>query len=117
MGPVTENPFLIAIINLSIVFGVLIALGVLMTLLQYVDPTKKKSKPVAAPAPAAAPAAPVAAPAADQDNNEIIAVIAAAVAACGVSSEQIAFVRRVDLKNSWTMNARAEAISVRKECF
>ena len=116
MGPVTTNPWLIALINMTIVFGVLIALGILMNLLQVIDPTKKKvAKPAVAPTPAAAPAAaPVAAA---QDDSEIIAVIAAAVAACGVSADQIACVRRIDAKSSWTVSSRVEAISVRKECF
>ena len=115
MAPVTTNPWLIALINMTIVFGVLIALGVLMNLLQVIDPTKKKvAKPAVAPTPAAAPAAaPVAAA---QDDSEIIAVIAAAVAACGCSAEQIACIRRVK-SDAWNVNARAEAISVRKECF
>ena len=116
MGPVTTNPWLIALINMTIVFGVLIALGVLMNLLQVIDPTKKKvAKPAVAPTPAAAPAAaPVAAA---QDDSEIIAVIAAAVAACGVSADQIACVRRIDAKSAWTVSSRVETISVRKECF
>ena len=42
VGPVTTNPWLIALINMTIVFGVLIALGVLMNLLQVIDPTKTK---------------------------------------------------------------------------
>lgn len=42
MEPVTTNPWLIAVINMVIVFGVLIALGLLMSLLQVLDPTKKK---------------------------------------------------------------------------
>lgn len=115
MGPVTTNPWLIAIINMTIVFGVLISLGILMSLIQVVDPTKKKvAKPAVAPTPAAAPAA---APAvAAKSNDEIIAVIAAAVAACGVSADQIACVRRLP-NPGWTVNARVEAISVRKECF
>lgn len=120
MGPVTTNPWLIALINMTIVFGVLIALGILMNLLQVIDPTKKKvAKPAVAPTPAAAPAAaPGAAPgAAAQDDSEIIAVIAAAVAACGVSADQIACVRRIDAKSAWTVSSRVEAISVRKECF
>ena len=112
MGPVTTNPWLIALINMTIVFGVLIALGILMNLLQVIDPTKKKvAKPAVAPTPAAAPAA------AAQDDSEIIAVIAAAVAACGVSADQIACVRRIDAKSAWTVSSRVEAISVRKECF
>ena len=40
MGPATTNPWLIAVINMVIVFGVLIALGVLMSMIQVVDPTK-----------------------------------------------------------------------------
>ena len=118
MGPVTTNPWLIALINMTIVFGVLIALGACMALLQVIDPTKKKSSapvaPAAAPKAAAAPAPVAAAPA--QDNNEIIAVIAAAVAAAGCSADQVASVRIVGSK-SWILNARAEAVSVRKECF
>ena len=39
MGPVTTNPWLTAVINMAIVFGVLIALGLLMNLLQVLDPT------------------------------------------------------------------------------
>lgn len=42
MGPVTTNPWLISIINMTIVFGVLAALGVLMKIIQLVDPTQKK---------------------------------------------------------------------------
>lgn len=117
MGPVTTNPWLIALINMTIVFGVLIALGCCMKILQIVDPTKKKSSaPVAAAAPKAAPAAAPVAAAPVQDNNEIVAVIAAACAACGCSAEQIASVR-IHPSQAWTMNAHAEAISVRKECF
>ena len=112
MGPVTTNPWLISIINMTIVFGVLAALGVLMKIIQMVDPTQKTANPVAAPAPAAAPA--VAAPV--QDDSEVIAVIAAAVAALGHSAEQIACVRRLP-ETGWTQNAHIEAISVRKECF
>ena len=108
MGPVTTNPWLISIINMTIVFGVLAALGVLMKIIQLVDPTQKKTeKPVAAPAAVAAPV---------QDDSEVIAVIAAAVAALGHSAEQIACVRRLP-EASWTQNAYIEAISVRKECF
>lgn len=40
MGPVTASPWLISVINMVIVFGVLIALGMLMSLIQVVDPTK-----------------------------------------------------------------------------
>ena len=103
MGPVTTNPWLIALINMTIVFGVLASLGVLMKIIYMVDPTrqKKTANPVAAPV---------------QDDSEIIAVIAAAVVALGHSAEEIACVRRLP-EAGWTQNARIEAISVRKECF
>ena len=42
MGPVTSNPFLVAIINMTVVFGVLIVLGVLMHVIEMVDPTKRQ---------------------------------------------------------------------------
>lgn len=115
MGPVTTNPWLIALINMVIVFGVLAAIGVMINIIRMIDPTQKKTaKPAVAPTPAAAPAAAPAAPV--QDNNEIIAVIAAAIAATGCSADQIACVRRAP-NAGWTANARVEAISVRKECF
>ena len=103
MGPVTTNPWLIALINMTIVFGVLIALGILMNLLQVIDPTKKKvAKPAVAPTPAAAPAA---------------APVAAAPVAAAGGTIKLACVRRIDAKSAWTVSSRVEAISVRKECF
>ncbi|MPM72421.1 hypothetical protein SDC9_119397 [bioreactor metagenome] len=113
MGPTTTNPWLIALINMTIVFAVLAALGGIMNLIKIVDPTQKKSaKP--AVAPAAAPRA--AAPVAKKNDAEVMAVIAAAVAAYGYSSSQIACVSRLSAAG-WSQNARIEAISARKECF
>lgn len=109
MGPVTTNPFLVAIINMVVVFGVLIVLGLLMHVLEMIDPTKKKQ-----PKPAAAvKAAPVAAPAAKDNSEEIAAVIAAAVAAAG-GSEDIACIRIANKAAAWTINAHAEAIQACK---
>lgn len=42
VGAMTDFGPLIAIINMTIVFGVLIGLGMLMSLIQVVDPTKAK---------------------------------------------------------------------------
>ena len=113
MGPTTTNPWLIALINMTIVFAVLAALGGIMNLIKIVDPTQKKSaKP--AVAPAAAPRA--AAPVAKKNDAEVMAVIAAAVAAYGYSSSQIDCVSRLSAAG-WSQNARIEAISARKECF
>ena len=94
--PVTDNPFVIMVINMVIVFAVLTAIWALIELTHRFDPTKKAEPPAAAPAaPAPAPAA--AAPVAPADpaglSAETIAVIAAAVAACGYSAEQIYAIR------------------------
>ena len=85
--PVTDNPFVIMFINMVIVFGVLTAIWGLIELTHMLDPTKKKAEP-----PAAAPAAPAPAVPAGL-STETVAVIAAAVAACGYSAEQIYAIR------------------------
>lgn len=104
------NPWVFMLINMFIVFFVLIMLWVLMTIIRLVDPTgKKKSspKPVANAAPAAA-AAPAATSTAS-DNDEVVAVITAAVAAMGYSSSQIASIRPA--KNTgWTAAARLSGV-------
>ena len=83
-------------INMTIVFAVLIGLSFMIKFIHLIDPTKAKPKPKEAPkaAPAAAPAA--AAPAAPAvDPNLEIAVIAAAVAACGLG-EKIVAIRPIE---------------------
>ena len=40
--PVTTNPLIIMLINMSIVFAVLIGLSVMIRLIHLVDPTKEK---------------------------------------------------------------------------
>ena len=63
----TENPIVIMLINMTIVFAVLAILNVFLRVLHAIDPTfKKPEPPKAAPAPAPAP---VAAP-----QNEIFMV-------------------------------------------
>ena len=104
MGPVTNNPFLVAIINMTVVFGVLIVLGVLMHVIEMVDPTKKKAAPKAAAA--------VAAPVVEDKSEEIAAVIAAAVAACG-GAENVTAVRIATPSAAWAIGARAEAQTVK----
>lgn len=101
----TTNPWLIMLINMTVVFGVLILLGVLMQIIYLVDPTKKKpQKPeVATPAPApVSTAAPAVAP---SNDEEIVAVIAAAISALGYSTSQIASVRPV-ISQGWKLDGR-----------
>ena len=95
--PVTNNPFVIMVINMVIVFAVLTAIWGLIELTHRLDPTKKKAEPPAAaparPAPAPAPAAPAAPAVPAGLSTETVAVIAAAVTACGYSAEQIHAIR------------------------
>ena len=108
--PVTTNPIIIMMINMTIVFAVLVGLMFLVQLIHVVDPTKKKANaPAAAPAPKAA--APAAAPAAPKaDNTAVIAVIAAAVASMGYSSAQIAAVRPLE-NASWKNSGRLGGVN------
>ena len=117
MGATTNNPFLIALINMTIVFGVLIVLGIMMIILHAVDPTKKKPAPKkpAVAAPKAAPA--VAAPVVVDNTEEIVAVISAAVAAAqGTSANNVA-IMSIQPSTGWKSNAFNTAISVRNEMF
>jgi len=104
---VTTNPWLIMAINMTVVFVVLILLGVLMTIVHLIDPTKKK-KEVPASAPVAAPAAtPVAAPSASAQapSQDVVAVIVGALAAMGYSADQIAHIRPI-VSYNWKMEGR-----------
>lgn len=108
---VTTNPWLIMAINMTVVFVVLILLGILMTIVHLIDPTKKKkdvppSAPVAAPA-ATPVAAPVAAPnASAQNEGEVVAAIVGAIVAMGYSSEQIASIRPTATSAKWRLEGR-----------
>ena len=104
---VTTNPWLIMAINMTVVFVVLILLGVLMTIVHLIDPTKKK-KEAPTSAPVAAPAAtPVATPSASaQNEDEVVAAIVGAIVAMGYSSEQIASIRPTATSAKWRLEGR-----------
>jgi sodium pump decarboxylase gamma subunit len=72
----TDNPWLIAVINMTIVFGVLIVLGILMKVIYWVDPTKNKKPQAKKPVPAK----PASAAAAARQEEEKVAAIAAVLA-------------------------------------
>ena len=82
----TDTPWLIMMINMTIVFGVLFVLGILMVLIHAVDPTKKvqgKKKPVVAkPAPSAA--------ASKRQEEEKVAAMAAVLALVQDEDDMIA---------------------------
>lgn len=105
--PVTTNPFVIMLINMTVVFIVLIALGLVINLIHAIDPTKEKEKPKAVPAPAAPAPAPAPAPiAADGVSPEVIAVIAAALASYGYRPAAIRAVRPLE-RSGWKNAGRS----------
>ena len=103
------------VLGMGTVFVMLIAIALIIYCFKIIPVIQKKFVQKAEPAAEAPKTAPVVA-APVQDDSEVIAVIAAAVAALGHSAEDIAYVRRLP-EAGWTQNARIEAISVRKECF
>ena len=108
--PVTTNPFIIMLINMTVVFIVLVSLSFLIRLIHYMDPTAKKEKKVApavkeSPAPTPIPASTKPqAPAIKEANGpiidegipeETIAVIFAAIAGYGYAASEVHAIRPV----------------------
>lgn len=101
------SPWLIMLINMTVVFAVLIALGILMKIIYWIDPTKKKPEPAPVAAPVAT-AAPVVADTTVPANNEeeIVAAIVGAIVAMGYTSEQIASIRPTSTSTKWRLDGR-----------
>ena len=96
--PVTTNPFIIMMINMTVVFIVLVALMFLIKLIHMVDPTKEPVKPAQAeeeePLVAVKSASSAAAPLPEPEpvveqgvSPEIIAAISAAITAYGFAGQ------------------------------
>ena len=101
----TANPWLIMAINMTVVFAVLISLGVLMKIIHMIDPTKKKKVESAAPV-AAAPVAAAPTTVATTNDEKVVAAIVGAVVAMGYSSEQIASIRPTATSAQWRLDGR-----------
>ena len=94
-SPVTTNPLIIMMINMTVVFIVLVSLMFLIKLIHIVDPTKEKPKPAQASeedeplvAVKSEPAASAPAPVIEEGiNPEVIAAISAAIAAYGFAGQ------------------------------
>ncbi|WP_303814758.1 OadG family protein [Selenomonas ruminantium] len=107
--PVTTNPLIIMLINMTVVFLVLIALGVVINLIHYIDPTKPKAAPEEAapakPEPVSEPEPAAAAPVEEGISPEVVAVIAAAVASMGCAGE-VKAIRPLE-RNNWKNSGRS----------
>ena len=110
---VTTNPVIIMMINMTVVFAVLFGLSLMIRLIHVIDPTRKKEVKAAKPAPAApavsAAPAPTAPAAEEGIPTEVVAVIAAAVTACGYSSSQIRTIRPLQ-RNNWKQAGRFDGV-------
>lgn len=95
--PVTTNPFIIMLINMTIVFVVLFGLALMIRLIHVIDPTKKTEvKTDAQPSVAATPVVQVAPSVTQTNDNALIAVIAAAVAIYVNGEAKITMIRPVE---------------------
>ena len=107
--PVTTNPLIIMLINMTVVFLVLIALGVVINLIHYIDPTKPKAAPEEAapakPEPVSEPEPAAAAPVEEGISPEVVAVIAAAVASMGCAGT-VKAIRPIE-RNNWKNSGRS----------
>ena len=106
--PVTTNPLVIMLINMTVVFLVLVSLSFLIRLIHILDPTKKKeeSSVVTAPIPAAPIVVPEPEPEPDGLSSEIVAAITAAVTLCGFSGGAIRTIRPL-ARDGWKNSGRA----------
>lgn len=101
----TTNPWLIMAINMTVVFAVLISLGILMQIVYWIDPTKKKLKKTSVATPTPSSESSVATPTVTTNDEEVIAAIVGAVVAMGYSSHQIASIRPI-ISKTWRMDGR-----------
>ena len=118
--PVTTNPFIIMMINMTVVFFVLVGLGALIHLIHVFDPTKEPEVAEDNDTTAESENAAIIAKLREQQQNssaaetpqveegitpEIIAAISAAISAYGFSG-QVRAVKIVGRENSgWRRNA------------
>ena len=110
--PVTTNPWVIMLLNMTVVFLVLAALGLVIKFIHRIDPTKSKRK--AQEAASAADVLPVGAIAkaspelVEQEiSPEVVAVIAAAVASYGCDAGQIHSIRPIE-RTGWKNSVRIQ---------
>lgn len=116
--PVTTNPVLIALINMTVVFCVLYGLSLVVKLIKVIDPTqKKKIAQEKSPEIVSKPEGRVPTMnAAQEEYDEMILLFTSAIAAYGYSSARIVAVRPVS-SNTWSQVSRIETTSLRKHMY
>ena len=123
--PVTTNPFIIMLINMTVVFIVLVSLGFIIHLIHVIDPTKPKEEENSAEESSvdSETAAIISklkeSPQTSEPvketpqgiSEEVIAAISAAIACCGISG-QVKAVRILNHENTaWKQSGIIRGIS------
>lgn len=113
--PITTNPILIALINMTVVFAVLYGLSLMIRLITLIDPTQKK-KVASIESTQSVTTAPVVADTVSQedDYDEMIILFTAAIAAYGHSGARIVAIRPVGI-STWSQTARMESVHLRNK--
>jgi glutaconyl-CoA/methylmalonyl-CoA decarboxylase subunit delta len=120
--PVTTNPIIIMMINMTVVFAVLWGLSLLVRLIHIVDPTRNREaeqkalaqkKNADADETVVAPLSVKDMEMADKTDKETFILIAAAIAAYGYQPSQIVSIRPMTNK-VWMQAGRLEAVQNRK---
>lgn len=122
--PVTTNPIIIMMINMTVVFAVLWGLSLLVRLIHIVDPTRKheaeqalaQKKNSVSDEPGAASVVESELESAVKTDEETFILIAAAIAAYGYKPSQIVSIRPVTSK-VWVQAGRIESVQNRKNMF
>ena len=115
--PVTTNPILIAVINMTVVFAVLYVLSLVVRLIQIIDPTKKKRITQTEPNVVSEAATTITKTIPLQEEyDEMIILFTAAIAAYGYNNVRVVSIRPVS-SNTWSQAARMEMVSARSQLF
>ena len=115
--PITTNPILIALINMSVVFCVLYGLSLVVRLIKVIDPTQKKKIAIEETnivEKAVTTVAPVSL--LQEDYDEMMILFTAAIAAYGYKGAKVVAIRPVS-SNIWSQAARMEMVNSRNQMF
>jgi Na+-transporting methylmalonyl-CoA/oxaloacetate decarboxylase gamma subunit len=114
--PVTSDPILIAVINMTVVFAVLYGLSLMIRLITLLDPTQKKKAIVIEETVEQVSVDTDRVSNAQEEHDEMMILFAAAIAAYGHSEARIVAIRPMG-NTTWSQTARVESIHTRKSMF
>lgn len=110
--PVTTNPFIIMLINMTVVFIVLVALMYLIKLIHIIDPTKPKEVKTEVPKAAPVQVEPTAetTPAQDTLQEEVVVAISAALYNMGETGT-VKAIRPIN-RDGWKQSGRVQNMNM-----